>query len=233
MAIDLMVKVWEHEELGRLHTLVLLALADAADCRTIEGEIVGVNCYPSLGRVARRARCSRRTVMRAVAELEERGYIERRLRAGRNTDYTLTIDRGRALTSDTMSPVEGAENTPDTPKNDPNGPQTSDGVSPPTTSRSRNGEKPVTPCHPTSDTLSPLADEPVTSCHGGGDTRCHGGGDTAVSPDPSLPIHTLSKTSNLDEGKPPDDLPSGGNRRQGSARSVREIISGLKEKLGA
>lgn len=59
-------------------TLVMLALADFADERN--------SCFPGQGRIAARARCSRRTVIRYLAELQNLGLIEVETRTANDPD---------------------------------------------------------------------------------------------------------------------------------------------------
>jgi hypothetical protein len=56
-------------DLTATETLILVALADYASDDTRE-------CWPSIGTVARRARCDRRTAQRRIRGLEQRGLIE-------------------------------------------------------------------------------------------------------------------------------------------------------------
>lgn len=77
------------------HLLVLLSIADhAGDDGT---------AFPSVTRLASRARCDERTVQRALAALESEGWLERQMRPGHSTLYRLlTPDTG--VTPDKMSP---------------------------------------------------------------------------------------------------------------------------------
>jgi hypothetical protein len=82
--------------------LVLVALADYASDDTRE-------CWPSIGTLARRARCDRRTAQRCLKSLEQRGLIDRAIgghQYGKNTAsrYRLKFDYGGAIVPD-VDPV--------------------------------------------------------------------------------------------------------------------------------
>lgn len=64
--------------------LTLLALADHANDETFE-------CWPSLTHLSRKTNLDRRTVMRALAELEERKVIKRKRRGRKTTVYRLNL----------------------------------------------------------------------------------------------------------------------------------------------
>ena len=65
---------------------VYATLASFADARG--------QCFPSLATIARRASCSKTTVKRELAWLEESWYISRERRTGRrSTFYTLTMGK--------------------------------------------------------------------------------------------------------------------------------------------
>lgn len=59
--------------------LVLLALADNAND---EGE-----CYPSLTNIARRCEISKRTAIRSIQSLVDKGHLSRKIQTGRNSVY--------------------------------------------------------------------------------------------------------------------------------------------------
>src|SRR4051812_29048278 len=59
---------WEASRSTGTAFVVLLALADHAGAD-------GGDCYPSVGRLARRCRCDERTVQRAIATLIELGEV--------------------------------------------------------------------------------------------------------------------------------------------------------------
>lgn len=64
--------VWKMTDLTQRDTLVLLALADAADEK--------FTCFPSVSAVADRARMSARSVYRILGSLERRGLLSRHRR---------------------------------------------------------------------------------------------------------------------------------------------------------
>ena len=75
MSIKLMAAVWEREDISATEALILLALADHAND---EG-----NCYPSVGRLAKRCKMSDRGVQKIVQRLVERGLLEVDQQAGK------------------------------------------------------------------------------------------------------------------------------------------------------
>lgn len=95
--------VWEHSEATGNDRLVLLALADCADDS-------GANAYPSLETLATKARVSRRTAIRCVANLTEDGSIEvirhggRKGRGGTSNGYRVLMDAPSS--SDDLTPLE-------------------------------------------------------------------------------------------------------------------------------
>lgn len=82
MSIRLMAQVWDETDVEGTDLLVLLCLADHAGD---DGE-----CWPSVGRIAKRARRSERVVQKAMARLERKGLLRRDLRPGRSTIYHVT-----------------------------------------------------------------------------------------------------------------------------------------------
>lgn len=68
MSISAMTWAWGLRDLGQAETLVLLALADAADDDGL--------CWPSQAVVARKARISERSVRRHIAFLREAGLVD-------------------------------------------------------------------------------------------------------------------------------------------------------------
>lgn|GEM_PF-3261926 len=76
MSIRVMTWAWSLEELPRLETLVLLALADRADDDGI--------CWPSVPELMRKARASDRSVKRALASLRHAGLIETSIRSSQS-----------------------------------------------------------------------------------------------------------------------------------------------------
>jgi hypothetical protein len=68
MSIKLMSQVWEEADLGGSELLVLLALADHANDNGV--------CWPSVPRLAARARLSERQTQRVLQKLHADGYFE-------------------------------------------------------------------------------------------------------------------------------------------------------------
>lgn len=86
--------VWQINDLAPVPRLVLLCLADFADD-------AGCRIYPSIDLVSRNLEISRRTVQRALRDLEARGYLVRvgggvNIGRGRAILYRLDKDRVRA-----------------------------------------------------------------------------------------------------------------------------------------
>lgn len=88
--------------------LVLLALADNAND---EGE-----CYPSLTNVAKRCEISKRTAIRSIHSLVQKGHVTQNARPGRNSTYLVhptgdnvtpvtTSHQCQRVTSDNQSPT--------------------------------------------------------------------------------------------------------------------------------
>jgi hypothetical protein len=101
MSIKIMAAVWDRNDLSQSETLVALALADHADD---EGE-----CWPSIDRIATKARIGDRQTQRVIQRLEALGLIQVERAVGRrNTNcYRFTLD---AIKGDTVTPL------PDTAK---------------------------------------------------------------------------------------------------------------------
>lgn len=76
-----MTAVWPLR-LSAFDKLVLLALADISDD---EGR-----CYPSMRTLTEKCGMDDRTVQRSLKRLQETGYVEREMRAGRSTVYRVT-----------------------------------------------------------------------------------------------------------------------------------------------
>jgi hypothetical protein len=86
MSIKIMSRVWEEEGLDTLQTLVLLAMADHA-------QDDGTNCYPSMARIAFKARCSERQARRIVRSLEKAGFLTTSTNRGRHqtNEYVIRV----------------------------------------------------------------------------------------------------------------------------------------------
>lgn len=68
MSIKLMAQVWDEAKSSGSELLVLLALADHANDNGV--------CWPSIPRLAKRARLSERQTQRVIQKLHAQGYIE-------------------------------------------------------------------------------------------------------------------------------------------------------------
>ena len=74
-----MSQVWETAPYAGTPLVILLALADQMK----DDE----PCWPSLGTLARKARCSERNVQRTLERLERDGWLRREERPGRSSRY--------------------------------------------------------------------------------------------------------------------------------------------------
>lgn len=83
MSIKLMTKVWDESPFEQTTLLIHLCLADHAN---EDGY-----CWPSIPRLAARARCSDRWARDVIKELTEAGYLERDVRSGKSTMYRLVF----------------------------------------------------------------------------------------------------------------------------------------------
>lgn len=90
-----MTAVWEQHELSQSETLVALALADHANDQGL--------CWPSIDRIAKKARLSSRQVKRILQDLEAKGLLVVNRKHGRNqtNQYRLSIK------GDMASPFSG------------------------------------------------------------------------------------------------------------------------------
>lgn len=87
-----MTNVWERTDLSQSETLVALALADHADD---DGE-----CWPSLERIAVKARLKKRQTQRVIQRLEELGVIQVERAVGRrNTNCYRFHDQLKGVTA--------------------------------------------------------------------------------------------------------------------------------------
>ncbi len=86
MSYPLMALAWEATGIGYQAKLALLALAD---CCNQERDTQG--CWPSLPWLAERTGLPRRSLIRALAELEAQGLLERTTSKGRSTHYRLVL----------------------------------------------------------------------------------------------------------------------------------------------
>lgn len=69
MSVRVMSDVWDYGPADPIENAILLALANHCNDE-------GLNCYPGIARLAHMARRSPRTVMRAIQELENSGWIK-------------------------------------------------------------------------------------------------------------------------------------------------------------
>lgn len=89
MSIEIMTRVWKIDGLSQGEKLVLLSLADNANDSGI--------CWPSISAIAERCCMQERSVTRTIGELEQRGYVRRELRTGKQTLYHVTPDNKTPL----------------------------------------------------------------------------------------------------------------------------------------
>lgn len=85
MSIKYMSAVWERADLTQSQTLVALAIADHADD---EG-----HCYPSIDRIALKARIKRRQTQAVIRQLEDLGLLRVERHAGRRHANDFWIKR--------------------------------------------------------------------------------------------------------------------------------------------
>ena len=102
-----MAQVWETGPENQGELLVLLALADFADDKGV--------CFPSMRRVAQKARVKERSAVRIVRRLEQAGYLKTVVGGGRNGCNKYTIN------PDPRSPLTESHPDPDAQKPCPTG----------------------------------------------------------------------------------------------------------------
>lgn len=87
MSVRVMADVWEFGPEDAADCSVLLILAD-------HGNDDGTNCFPSIERIAKRARRSERTVERSIAALEKGGWIAVKKGVGRGnfSSYRVNVE---------------------------------------------------------------------------------------------------------------------------------------------
>lgn len=120
MSVKVSSWVWHGDECADLagnELVLLLALADVAGdegrCRYLDDE--SDMTYTAL---ARKVRVDRRTIIRLVAKLRERGLVDQVPgQNGRPNEFTVVVPWARKQTSDKVSPVEEPE--PVTPETEP------------------------------------------------------------------------------------------------------------------
>jgi len=115
MSVKLMSQVWDLD-LPPGEKLVLLALADQANDE-------GRQCWPSVDTIGRRSGQGERTVRRALATLEDKGFLTRQHRDGTSTQYHVhpchngTPANPAPLPKTTKTPANLAPKTPRTTTN--------------------------------------------------------------------------------------------------------------------
>lgn len=104
MSIRVMTQVWDLVQLNQSQTLVLLALADHADDEGV--------CWPSIDRIAKKARLERRATQRIIRALEDAGYlhIDPPEVSGRGHTNRYTIDLLQKGVQKTPFPKKGVVN---------------------------------------------------------------------------------------------------------------------------
>lgn len=94
MSIKLMSQLWDNEdpELSGPRLLIMLCLADHANDDGF--------CFPSIDRIATRARIQNRNAMRYIQELEAAGYLQVNRVSGKHNTYVVFATSGKFTTSD-------------------------------------------------------------------------------------------------------------------------------------
>lgn len=100
MSIEIATAAWRLS-LPATQKLVLLALADHAD----DGGV----CWPSVTRLEQRTGLGRRTIFRALDELEEAGHISRKANLGRGSEYG--VHPCQSATGASLTPVPERHST--------------------------------------------------------------------------------------------------------------------------
>lgn len=85
VSIKVMALVWEVTDLNQCETLVALALADHANDQGL--------CWPSMDRVAAKARISQRQARRVMRSLESKGLILTKRGGGRKTEKKIVTNQ--------------------------------------------------------------------------------------------------------------------------------------------
>ena len=96
MSIKIMSLVWENGPQNSTDRFVLLAIADFAN---YEG-----TAWPSVTTLAEKCSMTKRTILRAIARLEEQGYLERKRRQRTSNLYQIICDRLTPI-DDKLSPM--------------------------------------------------------------------------------------------------------------------------------
>lgn len=129
MSIFLMSLVWK-TKLSQSQKMVLLALADHANDE-------GTHCFPAISTLEKKCSVVRRTIIRALNQLEKDGFLRRYERPGRSTNYVLNLHKLRGLvyddTHDNLAGVSNCHITNDI-----------------------KSDEPLTNCHTSTDIKSPI-----------------------------------------------------------------------------
>ena len=86
MSVRILSEIWEHSQAKGSELLLLLALADHADSVTAE-------CYPSVKRLAKLIRMSKRNTQYLLRKLEEDGHITIKPKASPNKTNLYKLHR--------------------------------------------------------------------------------------------------------------------------------------------
>jgi len=105
MSIKWMTTVWKLQGLYQSEKFVLLALADNANNDGV--------CWPSIPDISERCVLSERQTLRIIESLHQRGLLNKEIRSGKSTIYTL-VTPDTHVTPDKLSPLTFATHTPDT-----------------------------------------------------------------------------------------------------------------------
>lgn len=100
MSIKIMTRVWDEAPFDKTTLLLMLCLADHAND---DGE-----CWPSVTRLANRARCTERWARDCLKQLTEAGWLERNLRPGNTTKYRILFPKQAQTPEPQFTPEESS-----------------------------------------------------------------------------------------------------------------------------
>lgn len=152
-----MTRVWDEAPFEKTTLLILLCMADHANDEGV--------CWPAIPTLAKKARCSERWARDIVAELEQKGWLERDLRPGRATMYKVLFPPTPEpqFTPEDTSPLKQASPPPRNPTSgDPGTPVPMNHKEPPSqpsSTKKRSSKKPK--ADPADDGLFTVDESPV------------------------------------------------------------------------
>lgn len=113
-----MTRVWDETPFEKTTLLLMLCLADHANDDGV--------CWPSVTRLAERARCTERWARECLKQLADDGWLERDLRPGKSTMYRILFPEqaklpGTDITPEDNSPLKsgGEDTSPRNPTSSP------------------------------------------------------------------------------------------------------------------